>query len=54
MKKKNLKKLTVTKETLRGLEDLKLGDRAFEDAVGGQSGTCVNLSFCTCTHTKFC
>jgi len=52
--KKSLRKLVLSKETLRTLDDCQLDAKKLEQVAGGQSATCVVLSFCTCTHTKYC
>jgi hypothetical protein len=52
--KKSLKKLLLSKETLRTLDDRELDAKKLEQAAGGQSATCYKLSLCTCTHTRYC
>jgi hypothetical protein len=45
-KTKSPKKLTLSRETLLGLEGGERGEKALLDAVGGKSGTCLNISGC--------
>ncbi|HEX3557411.1 MAG TPA: hypothetical protein VIA62_29645 [Thermoanaerobaculia bacterium] len=44
-KRTSPKKLTLSRETLRGLEDVEQ-EKALLEAVGGVSGTCHNISGC--------
>ncbi|HSS47731.1 MAG TPA: class I lanthipeptide [Thermoanaerobaculia bacterium] len=44
-KKTSPKKLTLSKETLRGLEDGEQ-EQALLEAVGGVTGTCIKISGC--------
>ena len=52
--RKSPKKMVLGKETLRILGDRQLDAQKLEQVAGGQSATCVVISFCTCTHTKYC
>ena len=52
--KKNVKKLTLSRETLRDLRNGRLSDMELLQALGGVSGTCYKLSLCTCTNTRYC
>jgi hypothetical protein len=44
--KKSPKTLKLSKETLRGLEDVDRGERWLEMIAAGVSGTCHNISGC--------
>jgi hypothetical protein len=39
---------------MRILDDNRLDAKQLEQAAGGISGTCVKLSLCTCTNTRYC
>lgn len=46
--KKSPKKLNLTKETLRALEEAERGDMWLQQIAAGFSGTCVRISICSC------
>jgi hypothetical protein len=46
--KKSPKKLNLTKETLRALEEAERGDAWLQKIAAGYSYTCVQISACWC------
>lgn len=53
--KKQIKKLALSKDTLHRLNNSTLAEeRELGKAVGGYTGTCYKLSYCTCTNTRYC